>query len=265
MIPLDDYEAHAIKEIAAWKDEKLSLYSRVANSVASPLANVFSRFVPRAMVVQGITTAYAASGWRVGPEPILRLGKVDSLETLRGQSLEFCDKLTGQFEVGSHAIAAVDGAVTGAGGFLLASADVMALTTIVLRAIRFTGYCYGFSLERPQDRPYILGVLMIACTRSPTERIELLGKLSNLEQWLMKGAVEAVMIEGLSRQLLKLVSLESIPGLGAVLGSTANLMFCRHVTRCSRYIFQERWLAERGKISAPIPSASSAAQGDRST
>lgn len=250
MIPLEDYEANAIKGISDWKGEKLSLYSRVTNSVAGPLASVMSRFVPKAVVVQGISTAYAASGWRVSPDPILKLGKVVSLEELRGRSLKFCDTLAGQFEVGSHAIAAVDGAVTGAGGFLLASADVVALTTIVLRAIRFTGYCYGFELERPEDRPYVLGVLMVACTRSPTERIELLGKLSNIEQWLMKGTVEAVMIEGLSRQLLKLVSLESIPGVGAVIGSTANLMFCRHVTRCARFIFQERWLIERGKLPA---------------
>lgn len=262
MIPTDDYETKVLQEIAQWKLEKLSLYSRVTNSVASPLASMFSRFVPKAMVVQGITTAYTASGWRVGPEPILKLGKIASIEELRGKSLEFCDKLAGQLEFGSHAMAAVDGAVTGAGGFLMASADVMALTTIVLRAIRFTGYCYGFELDQPRDRTYVLGVLMVACTKSPTERIELLGKLSHIEQWLMKGTVEAVLIEGLSRQLLKLVSLETIPGIGAVLGSTANLMFCRHVTRCARLVFQERWLVDRGKMERPTASVGATDLGE---
>jgi hypothetical protein len=258
MVPSNDYEAKVVQGIIAWKREKTSIFGHVSNHVTTPVASVMSYFVPKGVVAKGIESAYALSGWRVGPEPVLKLAKVESLEELREKPLEFCDSLAGQYDLGSQAVAAMDGAVTGAGGFLLAGVDVVALTTIVLRAIRFTGYCYGYALDRPEDQPYVLGILMVACTRSPTERVELLGKLSNIEKYLMKGTVEAVLIEGLSKQFVKLVSLESIPGIGAVFGSAANLVFCRHVTRCASRIFQERWLGDRGRF----PEVEAAAAGN---
>jgi hypothetical protein len=258
MPPLTDYEAAVVQAIATWKNEPLSLYTRMANRATRPLANLFSRFVPRAVGVQGVSAAYAASNWLVGPEEVLKRAGLPTLDELRAQPLEFCDKLAGQVDRNSQTFAAVDGAVTGAGGFLLAAADVAALTMIVLRAIRRTGQCYGYVLDQPQDRPYVLGILMVACTRSPTERLELLGKLSNIEKWLVNGTVEAVLIEGLSKQLLKLASVEAIPVIGALMGSTANLVFCRHVTRSARCVFQERWLIERGRYPASDPSSPAA-------
>lgn len=248
MTSLTSYEAKALEHITSWKSEKLSVYNRVANRATNPLASLFRRLIPQAVGVNGIAAAYAASGWLVGPGEILKSSGMASLEDLRQQPLEFCDRLAGKIDRGSQAFAAVDGAVTGAGGFVLAAADVVALTMIVLRAIRHTGHCYGFALDRPQDRPYVLGILMIACTKSPTERVELLGKLSNIELWWMNEAVEAVLIEGLSKQLIQLASLEAIPGIGAVIGSAANLVFCKQVTRAARCIFQERWLKERNKL-----------------
>jgi hypothetical protein len=58
----------------------------------------------------------------------------------------------------------------------------------------------------------------------------------------MNETVEAVLIEGLSKQLIQIASLEAIPGIGAAIGSTTNLLFSRQVTRSARCIFQERWL-----------------------
>lgn len=253
MTSLSDYEAQIVRNIAAWKAEKISLYGRIANGATKPIANIFGRMIPNSVGVHGISAAYAATGWMTGADEILKRSGVASLDELHAKPLQFCDQMAGQIDRGSQAFAAVDGAITGAGGFLLAAADVVALTMIVLRAIRQTGHCYGFSLDRPQDRPYVLGILMVACTRSPAERLELYGKLADIEKWWMNQAVEATLIEGLSRQLLKLASLEAIPGIGAVLGSTANLAFCRHVTRAARCIFQERWLTERNKIPGRNP------------
>lgn len=247
MTPLTDYEATVAQSIAAWKSEKLSLYNRAATTVTAPVASLFSHLLPKAATTQGITAAYSASDWLVGADVVLKHAGLKSLDELRQQPLEFCDKLAMQVDRKSQSLAAVDGAVTGAGGFLLAAADVFALMLIVLRAIRHTGHCYGYALDREEDRPYVLGVLMVACTKTPTERVEMLGKLSNIETWLMNETVEAVMIEGLSKQLIQIASLEAIPGIGAAFGSAANLLFSRHVTRSSRCIFQERWLRERDR------------------
>src|SRR4029077_7223836 len=119
-------------------------------------------------------------------------GGVTALDELQHKSLELSDSLTNQIATGSQAIAAVDGAVTGAGGFMLAAADVGALAVVALRAIHRTGHCYGYPLDQPNDRAYVLGILMVAGIKSPVERLEILGKLQQVEHWVLAETIEAL-------------------------------------------------------------------------
>jgi hypothetical protein len=256
MDPLSDYEAHVVEEIAAWKGEKMGIYGRVTNKVTRPFAWALRHVIPEIAARKAIEAAYATSDWLAGPAEVLQKGAVQKLEELQHKSLELSDRLADQIGLGSQAVAAVDGAVTGAGGFLFAAADVGALAVVALRAIHRLGHCYGYPLDQPQDRAYILGILMVAGIKSPTERLELLGKLQQVEHWVLAETVEALALESLSKQFIKLASLEAVPGVGAVFGSVANVVFVRQVLRTARHIFQERWLRGNGKIDAIPPAIS---------
>ena len=120
-----------------------------------------------------------------------------------------------------------------------------------LRAIHRTSYCYGFELDRPQDRPYLLGVLLAATAKSADERRELLDKLKDVETSFLGEALEAVAVNNISARLLRIASLEAIPWIGTVFGSAANLAYMQQVTIGARRIFQERWLRTQGKIQDP--------------
>jgi hypothetical protein len=255
MDPLSDYEARIVEEIATWKGERMGLYGRVTGKVTRPFAWVLRHMVPEIAARKAIEAAYATSDWLASPAEVLKKGGVGNLEDLQHKSLELSDRLADGIGLGSQSVAAVDGALTGAGGFLLAVADVGALAVVALRAIHRVGHCYGYPLDRSQDRAYVLGILMVAGIKSPAERIELLGKLQQVENWVLAETVEALALESLSKQFIKLASLEAVPGVGAVFGSAANVVFVRQVLRTARHIFQERWLRGNGKVDTILPAS----------
>jgi hypothetical protein len=44
---------------------------------------------------------------------------------------------------------------------------------------------------------------------------------------------------------------EALPIFGALVGGSVNAWYLRDVTRCARYVFQERWLTQKyGKLPA---------------
>lgn len=255
MTPLTDYESRIVQEIATWKGERLGLYGRVSNGLTRPLAWALKKVIPEIAARKAIESAYATSDWLASPAEVLHKGGVQNLEELQHKSLELSDRLANTIGLGSQAVAFVDGAVTGAGGFLLAAADVGALAVVALRAIHRLGHCYGYALDQPGDRAYVLGILMIAGIKSPTERVELLGKLQQVEHWALAETVEALALEGLSKQFIKLASLEAVPGVGAIFGSAANVIFVRQVLTAGRHVFQERWLRANGKVDVIAPIA----------
>src|SRR5262245_20347838 len=253
--PLTDYEARVVQEIATWKAEPPGLYTLLTGRLTKPFAWALQHVIPEAAARKAIETAYAASDWLATPDEAIAKGGVEKLEELQHKSLELSDSLADHVATGSKAIAAVDGAVTGVGGFMLAAADVGALTVVALRAIHRTGHCYGYPLDQPQDRAWVMGILLVVGTKSSTERLEMLGRLQNVESWVLAETGEALAMERLAGQLVELASLEAVPGIGAVIGTGTNVMFVGHVLKAARCVFQERWLRGNGKIDwiAPAP------------
>lgn len=261
--PLTDYESRVVAEIAAWKAEKPGLYTRVTSRLTKPFAWALRHVIPEVAARKAIETAYATSDWLASPDEMIKKGGVTALNELQHKSLELSDSLADQIATGSQAVAAADGAVTGVGGFLLAAADVGALAVVALRAIHRTGHCYGYPLDQPQDRAWVLGILMVVGTKSSTERLELLGKLRHIETWVLAETVEALAMERLSRQFVELASLGAVPGIGAVIGTGTNVIFIRHVLKAARCVFEERWLRGNGKTDWIAPAAGSATPATR--
>lgn len=247
MPDLTDYEARIIQEIAAWKAEKSDPYTRLTTTLTRPFAWGLQHVIPESTARAAIATAYSTSTWLASPAEILEKGGVTSVEALRHKSLELSDRLADIVAHESQAAAAVDGAVTGTAGVLLSVADVGMLAILALRAIQRTGQCYGYPLDGPVHRPYVLGILMLAGLKSHDERLEFLGRLRDVQSWALGEAVEAIATERIAQKLIEVASLESIPGIGAILGCASNVYFIRQVLRAARHVFQERWLGDNKK------------------
>ena len=245
---LTPHETRVVQEITEWKATPPGLYTTVTSKLAKPFAWAMQHVIPEAAARKAIEIAYATSDWLANPQEILTKGGVHALQELQHKSLELSDSLADQVSHGSQTLAAVDGAVTGAGGFLLAAADVGSLAVLALRAIHRTGHCYGYALDQPNDRSWVLGVMLVAGTKSSTERLELLGQLYNVNTWVLSETFEAIAMEQIGRELIAIASLDVIPGIGAAIGSGTNLYFIRQVLKAARCVFQERWLRANGKM-----------------
>ncbi len=245
---LTEYENSVVRDIARWKAQKIGWYTRLTGRLTKPVAWAMKKVIPEVAAQKAIEAAYATSNWLASPNGVAEKAGLKTLTELQTKSLELSDQLADDVSTSSQAMAAVDGAVTGAGGFLLATADVGALAVVALRAIHCTGHCYGYPLNQAQDRSWILGVLLVVGTKSPTERLELLGKLQNVESWVLAETAEALAMERIGQLLVELASLEAIPGIGAIIGTGTNLFFIRQVLQAARCVFQERWLRGNGKV-----------------
>lgn len=246
--PLNEYESKVVTEIATWKSQPADLFTRVTSGLAKPFAWTLQKVIPEAAARSAIEAAYATSDWLCSPADILKKGGVTSIDQLRHKELKLCDHLADDVSTGSLGIAAADGAVTGAGGIFLAAADVGALSIVALRAILRMGHCYGISLEGPDNRKFVLGILLVVSTKSAQERLTLLEQIQDVERWVLSEAVEALAMERLTAQLIELASLEAVPGIGAFIGAGVNAYFIRQVLIASRHIFQERWLRINNKV-----------------
>ncbi|MFN0051982.1 MAG: EcsC family protein, partial [Planctomycetales bacterium] len=169
---------------------------------------------------------------------------VERLSDLRFKSLELSDKMAGRISREAQFAAALQGLVTGLGGLPLVALDISALVVITLNGIQRTGQCYGYALDRPEDRPFLLAILMLAGARSLPERRDALAHLRDVRSWVLSRAIESAAIENVIKQLLNIAVLESIPGVGSVIGGAANLAFVRKALADGRRVFQERWLLE---------------------
>jgi hypothetical protein len=256
LTPLTEYEAKVVAQIATWKAEKTGLYTQLTSRLTKPVASAIQYVIPEVAARKAVEAAYATSDWLANPDEIIKKGRVRSLDELQHKSLELSDRLADQIGSGSMTIAAIDGAVTGAGGFFLAAADVGALAILALRAIHRTGHCYGFPLDQPRDQSWVLGILLVVGTKSAVERLEVLGKLHNVQNWVMAETVEALAMERFSRELVELASLGAVPGIGAFVGTATNLLFIRQVLQAAQHVFQERWLRENSKIESISPAPS---------
>jgi hypothetical protein len=124
--------------------------------------------------------------------------------------------------------------------------DVAALLIITLSGLQRTGQCYGYALDQPEDRQYLLAILMLAGARTLPERQELLSHLKDVRKWVLARTIESVVIESLTKQMIRIALLESVPGIGAAIGAAANVAFVRQALTDGQRVFQERWLQESG-------------------
>jgi len=193
-----------------------------------------------------IRSADAASQWMSNPAWLKSATRGATVHELRTRSLRLSDRLSQRVGDVAQISALVNGAATGLGGFLLAPLDVGTIALTAMNAIRRTGHCYGFVLDQPEERAYVLSLLVLAGARTPDDRQEQLVRLEDLENWVCARTIESLAIDALISTFARLACAEAVPGVGAILGSAFNLAYMRQVLSDSRRVFQERWLRVNG-------------------
>ena len=251
---LTPYEARQVRRIAAWKSRPPNPLTELWKRIIMPVAHVVERLIPDAVVRSAIEKAYDASSLIAGQEAIKRRAGVRELDELKHEPMEKCDALAERVERASESIAAAEGAATGAGGVVTTLLDIPILFVLALGTIRKIGHCYGYPLERPNDRPFVLGVMIAAMAGSLEVRRRRLDQLREIEDLLIAEYQEDLVTEELLSFLFQLEIFEDVPGVGTVSGAVLNWEFMRRVGETARMVFQERWLKNNGKVHAIAPA-----------
>jgi uncharacterized protein (DUF697 family) len=144
--------------------------------------------------------------------------------------------------------AAVEGAGTGAGGFLLGMADFPLLLSIKMKFLFELASVYGVDTKKYEERLFILYIFQLAFS-SDKHRIE---TLNLIEQWgLAKEEIVEIKWQVFQQEyrdyidLIKMLQL--IPGLGAIVGAYANYNFLDHLGETAMNCYRMRLLNEKCK------------------
>jgi hypothetical protein len=252
---LTEYEARQVEKIAAWKGAFPNPFGELFHRAAMPIGKVVEAVIPDRVVLAAIQAAYKASDLSATTKDIKAQAGVDDIAKLREKPLEVCDRLSRRVGTLAQGVATVEGALTGAGGVWTTLLDVPLLFTLCLRTIIKTGRCYGYPLDRPTDKAWVLGAFGVALSNTKERRIELASRLRELEHVMTEQTEEQVVVEEVASLITQIEVFEDIPVFGAATGALLNLATVHKTDVTARRLFQERWLRDHGKIDNIEPAA----------
>ena len=249
---LSDYEQAQIKKIASWKATHPNPFAELFHRVTRPVAKLVEWIIPDRLALEAIEAVYKTSELAATRNDIKLLAGVADLSELRHRPMQVCDDLSRRSGTMAQGVAVLEGALTGAGGVLTTLLDVPLLYTVCLTTIIKTGHCYGYPLDQPTDKAWVLGALAVALSDSRQRRTDLMIQLREIEDILLEDIQENLVIEETASLLTQIEIFEDVPLFGAAGGALLNLWVAHRADLTARHLFQERWLRQpQGRLHRP--------------
>jgi EcsC protein family len=245
---LTNYEQGQVEKIASWKASNPNPFGELLHRVTKPVAKFVELIIPDAVALSAIEAVYKASELAASQRDIKLSAGVSDLSELRQKPLQVCDDLSRRVGTLGQGVAMLEGALTGAGGVWTTLLDIPLLYAVCIGTIIKVGHCYGYALDRPTDKAWVLGALTVALSDSRENRTELMVNLRTIEDLLLEDIQEDIVVEATASLLTQVEIFEDIPLFGAAGGSFLNLWVAHRADVTARYLFQERWLRDNGKI-----------------
>jgi hypothetical protein len=252
---LTEYESRQVQKIAEWKSAFPNPFGELFHRAALPVAKFAETVIPDRIALSAIEAAYRAADLTATTEDLKRQAGVDEIAELRHKPLEVCDRLARRVGTLAQGVATLEGAATGAGGVFTTVLDIPLLFTLCLRTITKIGRCYGYPLDRPTDKAWVLGAFCVALSSTKSQRHERASRLREIEDLVLEETQEEIVLEEAASLLTQLEVFESIPVFAAVTGGLLNLVTAHKTDLAARHLFQERWLRDNGKLDViePLP------------
>jgi hypothetical protein len=251
---LTPYEAEQVQQIALWKSLPPNPFSELFRKITLPSAWLIEQLIPDSFVRAAIEKGYNLARKLDFLEEVKREAGVADVTELRWRPLQVCDRLASRVISRSQIISTIEGGLTGSGGMLTTLLDLPLLFVLSLRTIRKIGHFYGYTLDKPNDERFVLGVLLVATSGSLEVRRRRLEQLRQVEEMLLEEGQEEILAEEVTSFLFQLEIFEDVPGVGALSGALLNWAFIRRVDVSARRVFQERWLRDNGKVKGIEPA-----------
>ncbi|MBY0123069.1 EcsC family protein [Bacillus sp. S/N-304-OC-R1] len=239
---MNEYELRAYSEIAEWKN-KMVKKSGILNRLSKKAQSKVNSFFPeKAHQILTDSIKNMVKATLVG----------SNLTTKKGQeagSLEQMDKKFAEKLSAYKKTAIVEGAGTGAGGFLLGLADFPLLLTIKMKFLFEAAAIYGFDTNEYEERLFLLHVFKLAFSSDEKRR----ETLEIIEEWEARKAVISEMdwreFQQEYRDYIDFVKmLQLVPGIGAAVGAYANNNLMEHLGETAKNAYRMRILKTAPKL-----------------
>jgi hypothetical protein len=245
------YERAALVELQAWHEQMLrkpGLWNRAAQGLQRKVNSYIPEKVHAAVtaVIRQMTQA-VISGSSYAAAPPLLDADLETRERLVMEKIDMYRKT-----------AAIEGGVTGAGGFFMGLADFPLLIGIKLKLLFDIAGLYGYSGAEYQERIYLLSVFQLAFS-SDTHRRDLYLRMAD---WERECALLPPTIQGFDwrtfqqqyRDYIDLAKLaQLIPVIGAPVGLVVNNRLVQRLGRTAMNSYRMRWFAALPEASDPGP------------
>ncbi len=235
-----DYERVIVHELKRWQAKMQVPPSRL-NRLSRATQQRINRFIPE-RIHQAITVTIKSM-----IKGILFGASYTTRKPVQDVSLEEREHKVRR-RIGIYRkMAAAEGGVTGAGGFLMSFADFPAFLGIKMKMLYEIAALYGYDLDDYRERVYLLKIFQLAFS-SQAQRNLVYGELSNWEKTCRELPEDLNEFDWRTFQLeyrdyLDLAKLaQMIPGIGAIVGITVNYRLTSHLGKTAMNAYRMRVL-----------------------
>jgi len=243
MARLDAHEETAQAELAAWREKVLKPpgpMDRAARNMQQTVNNLIPEGIHAAVtkVIEGLTRT------------ILTSSDLTTANPLVNASLGARESLVKQRIAAYRTMAAAEGGVAGAGGFLLAAADFPVLIGFKIKLLFEIAALYGHDGETWDERLYILSIFQLAFSSGDHRQ----AVYRTLETWAQTAEARPASPRDFDwrtfqqqyRDYIDLAKLaQLIPVVGAPIGAFVNFRLLDQLGVAAMNAYRLRWFSDR--------------------
>jgi hypothetical protein len=271
---LDEYEHVSLQEIQEWEAKKHEGFHKKVLDVASkPVDFVVGKIGPdRLKAVEGaleklVRSLLYASTYTVDPAELIKrahahgvmIKDLSELKTCALKQLDECNRKHIRFH---EKASAVQGALAGLGGALLATADLTAVVTQDFHMIQEIAFCYGYDPNDIVEKQIILRIIEMALGSSQI-KFETLREIERLKE-IQKQAREkaekqqgvAVLgakaleeyVEKLATALVVRLVPRAVPVVSAAVSAHSNHEIMEHSGKAAFMVYRKRFIERKREL-----------------
>ena len=237
------YQKQIIREVEEWK-KKMRRHPSIVDNMSKSVQNRLNRIIPEK--VHGVITTTIKQMVKAvlfGSEYAAK--KAQTYPSLQEAEFAILERIKNYKQT-----AAIEGGVTGAGGFLMAMVDFPVLLGIKIKLLFDIAVMYGFDVKDYKERLFILYVFQLAFS-SQLHRQTVFKDVENWEQ-LSKQLPNDINefnwrpFQQEYRDHIDLAKMaQLIPGIGAVVGVVVNYRLIKKLGHTAMNAYRMRLLADR--------------------
>jgi hypothetical protein len=270
------YEARQVRRIDKWQRRRPGWIARTIEFLVSPIVYLIRRIIPHSTVENILHSNLSiARRWAREGTTLRSLG-VSHYGELTDRELLHSDRTVRRIHGRAVWWSAGVGFVAGVFGIFALPVGMAAMLNLALRTIHRIGLCYGYPAESEAERLFVYYTLSLAGNHKPEDKAFSLQAMRELREAMATSPPEPDRPPGslddtirhkafsiahhdfsreITRQLVEIRILTSIPGIGGLIGLIVDTRYMRSVGWAARHAYQIRWLEERGRLPEALLTA----------